>query len=169
MARDKSDHLLAEYQMAKYNQSVLDTVIEKEKELKELTKKVTSSLQEIIINEIENHEEISFETDKRFEQVTDILNTASSKEGNDLLIIARRDLRLALHPKPPYNFPDPYEVGVCFINYRNILDKAIGLNAQSLATILKEGTKSSYYKRIEDRIGLLKESIHDIRKLNIEK
>lgn len=161
--------MLADYQMAKYHQSVLNTVLEKETDLKQLATETLTSLEEIIIKEVEEDEHLSNETELKLNQILDLLSTGASKEGNNLLIKCRRDLRHSIHPDWPYNFPDPLEIAVCFKQYRDGLEIAVGLNAQEWSFILKEGTKSSYYKRIEDRIGLLKESIQDIRKINIEK
>ena len=163
MGRDKSDGQLADYQMAKYHQSVLDTVLEKEKDLKKLATETLTSLEGIIIKEVEEEEQVSHETELKLNEILDLLSTGASKVGNNLLIECRRDLRHAIHPDWPYNFPDPFEIAVCFKQYRDGFEIAIGLNAQEWAFILKEGTKNSYYKRIEDRIGLLKESIKNVK------
>ena len=167
MGRDRSDLMYAEQQIAKYHQSVLENVETRLNNLKSLAEDTLANLEDEIIKEVESKGKVSRETEGKVSSIVDIIGTVASEEGNIALIEARRDLRHAIRPQWPYNFPNPLKISAYFMFYRDAFEDAIGFHGRKWEGFIMEQTKGSLSKRMGDILeytNKLDRAIQSIRK-----
>jgi hypothetical protein len=152
-----------EAKQAEYRNNLLTNVIEKEKKLGNLAQEKITQLEGEVIAQIRNQEEVRRETKEKLNQVMDILSIQATEKGMNLLLECRRDLRNAVGPSWPYNFPQEIEVIDAFKQYRDGLDAAIGWNTVKWGTFFKEEMKDTYRKNVSERLKYIKGQIDNLK------
>jgi len=161
-----SERERAEHEKAKYHQSVLEYIKDQTKDLLKLAKETLNDLNEQIISEIKGkNKKISKGTKKKVDDITDILNTAGHRASNKELINKREELRDALEPLWPYDFPQEITINLAFKEYRRALEDAIGSDRQEWNFIIQESAKSTFYSRIEDKLNAFTELLSEVKKM----
>jgi hypothetical protein len=140
----------ADIERTKLRASLLETFLEKVDNLKELAKKTLTRLQSHIIRDIEKEGKVTLETEQLFNNITDIISTAGSRKGIEVLRRARAYLRSALYPSYPYDFPQPRRIKERFKTYRDSFEYAVQQHVLVWEQWLMKGTRESYKQSIKD-------------------
>lgn len=155
VARSNMDYMNAENQIAKYNQSLLEVVDKRTKELKALATDKLLLLEEKAINDLKENDVISRETEKMFLGIDDIIGTVADEKSNQDLVEARNKVLLAFHPRLPYNFPNDFFIQDRLIQYRMKFDQAVAGHYRKWENFLMEQSSKALKRRDEDILELL--------------
>jgi hypothetical protein len=128
---------------------LLQSYDKKKNDLKNQAKKNITALKYRIIDEIRTGSSISQETEELFNDVTDLLSTSGSEAGAEALRIARSELRDAIFPDYPYNFPQERRILQAFKVYHNCFEYAIKMQTVAWDKWLMKETRRSYQYKID--------------------
>jgi hypothetical protein len=143
-------HQEADLEKTRLRKRLLEDYQEKITNLKELGKESLTTLQNNILSDLGNNGEISEETEKLFNNITDLISTAASRIGIEVLRRARASLRKALYPAYPYDFPQPERIKQRFQVYRDCFEFAVQEHVVTWEEWLLKENRESYKMKLND-------------------